>query len=83
MNGKAERAFAPGTASGFSGSPTLATNRSEPRSCSSFGLPPKRISIRMAVGAVYHTVIFLLFEDLVPPPRIELALSRRRWQSLP
>ena len=44
------------TASGFSGSPTLATCRSADRSYSLASSPPVRISIRSAVGAVYQTV---------------------------
>ena len=44
------------TASGLSGSPTLATKRRRDRSCSAASSDPARISIRMAVGAVYQTV---------------------------
>ena len=44
------------TTSGLSGSPTLAMNRSALRSYSWATSAPTRISIRSAVGAVYHTV---------------------------
>ena len=56
------------TASGFSGSPTLATKRSADRSCSLRASAPARISIRTAVGAVYQT-------------RDPLALERRYQRS--
>ena len=44
------------TASGFSGSPTLATKRSADRSYSPGSSSPARMSMRIAVGAVYQTV---------------------------
>ena len=44
------------TASGFSGSPTLATKRSAERSNRRGSSGPARISMRTAVGAVYQTL---------------------------
>ena len=44
------------TASGFSGSPTLAMKRSAGCGCSRAISVPARISIRIAVGAVYQTL---------------------------
>ena len=44
------------TPSGFSGSPTLAQNRSAERSWPAARSGPARISIRIAVGAVYQTL---------------------------
>ncbi len=44
------------TASGFSGSPTLATNRTDDKSYSPATSGPARISMRIAVGAVYQTL---------------------------
>jgi hypothetical protein len=46
------------TASGLSGSPTLARKRSELRSYLRATSAPTFISMRMAVGAVYQTVTF-------------------------
>ena len=46
------------TASGLSGSPTLARKRNEPRSYLRATSAPTFISMRMAVGAVYQTVTF-------------------------
>jgi len=44
------------TASALSGSPTLAVNRSADKSCWAARSGPRRMSIRIAVGAVYQTV---------------------------
>ena len=48
------------TASGLSGSPTEEMNRNDDRSWFLTGSSPARISMRMAVGAVYQTVTLYL-----------------------
>ena len=54
--GRPSVSFAQTTASGLSGSPTLAMNRSALRSNERGRSAPARISIRTAVGAVYQTL---------------------------
>ena len=55
-NGRPKASRDQSTASGLSGSPTLARCRSEERSCLSAAGVPSRISRRIAVGAEYQTV---------------------------
>ena len=63
------------TASGLSGSPTLAIKRKLERSnCPGDVRRPAFISMRMAVGAVYQTETFCCFEDTIPAFGVELGL---------
>ena len=57
-NGRPKVCWLHTTASGLSGSPTLARNRNDPRSYFRATSAPTFISMRIAVGAVYQTVTF-------------------------
>ena len=72
------------TASGFSGSPTLAMKRRSGHGCSCASSGPARIIIRTAVGAVYQTRDSFGLQQLVPadrrrsPPRRPRSSRRAR-----
>ncbi len=55
-NGRPKTSWLHTTASGLSGSPTLARKRSARRSKRRTGSAPAFINMRIAVGAVYHTL---------------------------
>ena len=67
------------TASGLSGSPTLAIIRKCERSYFLAKSAPTFIIMRTAVGAVYQTVDFLLLQDAIPAFGVEFGLVDDQW----
>ena len=73
-NGRPNASTPQTTASGLSGSPTLARKRSEGNACCRAAAAPTFISMRIAVGAVYQTRDAFSAAGCVPALGVEVRL---------